>query len=260
MSTLLFGCKNCDLVEAELRHQNRKVEELQAELSQTHSECEMLRNTVEHLTGRVPGTVTSSSSPAANAAPAAPSMDPVPTSPSAHPQRARPKDPVPSALEALPNDKPLRGASFSGSPRRLGAAACKLNIGAMSREKDFDSDGKSDGLTLNFTLVDADGDLVKLPGSAVVEVFEIQTNGRQRAIGVWEYDETELRRFWRSGMLGSGYQLTFGWQRAPSTENLRAVVHYRIEDGHEFEAAKDIRVYLSPRLQWHEAGFSTDNQ
>lgn len=93
---------------------------------------------------------------------------------------------------------------------------------------------------------DADEQVVKAPGSLVVQALEVAPEGVKRPLSSWEVSEDELRRSWRNGLLSTGYTLTLPWKLWPSTEKVRVVVQFRAPDGRLFEADKDVCVRLAP--------------
>ncbi len=54
---------------------------------------------------------------------------------------------------------------------------------------------------------DDDGSAVKVPGRVVILGFEIAPNGTKVPIGRWDVAPENLRRYWRSGLLATGYYL-----------------------------------------------------
>jgi hypothetical protein len=93
---------------------------------------------------------------------------------------------------------------------------------------------------------DADNQSIKVPGSLIVQVLEVSPEGTKRPLSTWEVGPDALSRTWRSGLLTTGYALTFPWKMWPSTEKLRVVVQMRLNDGRVFEADRDVTVRLPP--------------
>ncbi len=96
---------------------------------------------------------------------------------------------------------------------------------------------------------DADGSSIKVPGSLIVQVLEVSPEGVKRPLSTWEVSADQLSRSWRSGLLSTGYVLTFPWKMWPSTEKLRVTVQMRLADGRLFEADRDVTIRLPPLSQ-----------
>lgn len=90
---------------------------------------------------------------------------------------------------------------------------------------------------------DADGSVVKAPGSAKIEVFEVNPRGLKSFLSCWEFSSRELRRLWDDPLLGGpAYRILVPWKVYPSTERLKLVVRFQTLDGSPFEAEKEITV------------------
>jgi hypothetical protein len=92
---------------------------------------------------------------------------------------------------------------------------------------------------------DADDQAIKVPGSLLVQVLEVNPEGLKRPLSAWEVPPDQLSRTWRSGLLSTGYALTFPWKVWPSAEKLRVVVQMRLNDGRVFEADRDVTIRLA---------------
>jgi hypothetical protein len=112
----------------------------------------------------------------------------------------------------------------------------------------YDADGVTGDEALQVVLEpkDADGHTIKVPGTVEVQAFEITREGLKVPLSSWTVAADQLRRSWRSGLLSTGYSLILPWQVWPSTEKLRVVVHFKLDDGRLFEADKDVTVRLGP--------------
>ena len=89
---------------------------------------------------------------------------------------------------------------------------------------------------------DDDGSAVKVPGRVVILGFEIAPNGTKVPIGRWDVAPENLRRYWRSGLLATGYYLLMQWDKPPTTEKLRIAVRMTTLDGRVFETDRDVTV------------------
>ncbi len=92
--------------------------------------------------------------------------------------------------------------------------------------------------------MDADNSAIKVPGSLIVQVVEVTSQGIKRPLSTWEVSPDQLSRTWRSGLLTTGYALTFPWKIWPTTEKLRVAVQMRLNDGRVFEADRDVTIHL----------------
>jgi hypothetical protein len=96
---------------------------------------------------------------------------------------------------------------------------------------------------------DCDGQAIKAPGSASVQVIEVNPEGLKRPLSTWEISPDQLRRSWKSGLLSTGYTVQLPWKVWPSQAKLRVVAQFRLADGRVFEADKDVTVKLTPANQ-----------
>jgi hypothetical protein len=93
---------------------------------------------------------------------------------------------------------------------------------------------------------DPEGNATKVPGTAIVQVVEIGSDGIKRPLSSWDISQDQLRRSWKNGLLTTGYVLVLPWKVWPSTEKLRVTVQFRLTDGRLFEADRDITVRVAP--------------
>ena len=89
---------------------------------------------------------------------------------------------------------------------------------------------------------DADGNLVKAPGSVVVTVLDLSKPEAQQRVGRWEFGPKDSESLWHSGFLGSGYVVRVPWQTLPESPTL--LVHARLKtiDGRQFDTSQSIRI------------------
>jgi hypothetical protein len=109
--------------------------------------------------------------------------------------------------------------------------------------------GADDALEVHLEPRDPEGQAIKVPGAAAVEVLEIDEQGLKRPLSSWEVPPEVLQRSWRTGLFTTGYRLTFPWKVWPSTEKLRVVARFRTADGRVFEADRDVEVRLLPEAE-----------
>jgi hypothetical protein len=89
---------------------------------------------------------------------------------------------------------------------------------------------------------DEDGNPVRAVGVLGVTAWEILPGGVKIPLSSWEIGATELRRTWKSGLLGSGYTVVLNWKKLPTQERLRVAVQLSLPDGRVYEADKDISI------------------
>jgi outer membrane murein-binding lipoprotein Lpp len=89
---------------------------------------------------------------------------------------------------------------------------------------------------------DADGNLVKAPGSVVLTVLDLSKPEAQQRVGHWEFGPKDSESLWHSGFLGSGYIVRVPWQTLPQSPTL--LVHARLKtiDGRQFDTSQSIRI------------------
>jgi len=111
-----------------------------------------------------------------------------------------------------------------------------------------DEDGKPGDESLVVAIIprDDDGTAVKVPGQAVIAVYEVSPQGLKSQIGQWNVTADQLRRAWKSGLLSSGYFVPLQWDKLPGTDRLRIVARFTSNDGQTFEADKDVTVRILP--------------
>lgn len=91
---------------------------------------------------------------------------------------------------------------------------------------------------------DQDDSPVKAPGTLRVTAIEISPEGLKSPLSSWEVSALQLRRSWRSGLISTGYFVSFPWQKLPTTEKLRIVAQFQPLDGGVYEAEKDVTIKL----------------
>jgi hypothetical protein len=143
----------------------------------------------------------------------------------------------------------LRGISPShltpeGASQTYGVTTVTLGRGTGG----YDADGAPGDEALQVVLEpkDPDGHTIKAPGTVEVQALEITKEGLKTPISAWNVSPDQLRRSWKSGLLSTGYSLVLPWQMWPSSEKIRVVVRFKLEDGRLFEADKDVTVRVAP--------------
>jgi hypothetical protein len=140
--------------------------------------------------------------------------------------------------EGLAPDSPERAAP--GYPMR------SLALGRGTGGRDDHGLPGDEALEVHLEPRDPEGNVVKIPGTAIVQVAEIGPDGIKRPLSSWDICQDDLRRSWRSGLLTTGYVLVLPWKVWPSIEKLRVTVQFRLQDGRLFEADRDVTVRVAP--------------
>lgn len=183
------GCRNCDLVEAELRAKENDLRDLRCELAR----CEACN------------------------------------------------DGLMRELAAI------RQAGSSRISPELAAQTFTLKqivLGRGTGGLDDDAVPGDEALQVVMEPRDADGHTIKAPGSVHVEALEITSEGIKVPLSSWDLTAEQLRRTWRAGLFGTGYNLVLNWKTQPTNEKLRVVVRFTLLDGRAFEADKDVTIRL----------------
>jgi outer membrane murein-binding lipoprotein Lpp len=89
---------------------------------------------------------------------------------------------------------------------------------------------------------DSQGNLVKVPGSVSLTLFDLSLPEAQQRIGRWEFTPKQCESLWHSGFLGSGYIVRVPWQQPPQSAAL--LVHARLKtiDGRQFDTSQSIHI------------------
>jgi len=127
---------------------------------------------------------------------------------------------------------------FSALGQVQGIALNKLLTGGLDR------DGSPGDELLSTVIVptDADGNLVKVPGTLDVTVLDLSKPEGEQRVGHWEYGPKDAEGLWHQGFLGSGYLVRVPWQATPQSSTL--LVHARLKtvDGRQFDTSQSIRI------------------
>jgi hypothetical protein len=89
---------------------------------------------------------------------------------------------------------------------------------------------------------DAEGNLVKAPGSVSLTVLDLSKPESQQTVGHWDFSPKDSEDLWHSGFFGSGYTVRVPWQKVPDSPSL--LVHARLKtvDGRQFDTSQSIRI------------------
>lgn len=142
----------------------------------------------------------------------------------------------------------LRGDSTTGSdkPGVMAYPIRSLTLGRQTGGRDGDVSSGDESLQVIVEPRDVDNQVVKVPGSLVIQALEITPAGVKRPLSTWNLSEAEVSRSWRTGLLSTGYVFVLPWKVWPTSEKLRVVVQFRLPDGRMFEADKDVTVRVAP--------------
>jgi hypothetical protein len=121
-----------------------------------------------------------------------------------------------------------------------------ISLGRGTGGEDADGCFGDEGLQVVVEPRDCDGHVVKAPGTLVIKALEVNQEGLKKPLDAWLVPPDQLRRFWRSGLLSTGYFVILPWRRWPSVEKVRIVAQLTLPDGRAFEADRDVTVKLTP--------------
>jgi hypothetical protein len=96
---------------------------------------------------------------------------------------------------------------------------------------------------------DADGEILKLPGTIDLELFDMTRPKGQQLIGEWKFDAGQSHEHWYRGFIGSGFLFRLPWQQSPQTADL--LLHGRLTtaDGRQFDASQQIQIAVPADAQ-----------
>ena len=108
----------------------------------------------------------------------------------------------------------------------------------------YDEDGIPGDELLSAVImpIDAQGDLMKLPGVIQLEVIDPNLPEEQRQVSHWKFSEQESREVWLRGLLGAGYFFKLPWQSPPTSDKLLLYAQLTSVDGRQFKTSQLIRV------------------
>jgi hypothetical protein len=152
----------------------------------------------------------------------------------------------------------IRGEIFGGPPGQPVAVFPVRSVvfGSQTGGHDAPNGLGDDGLQVILEPRNAEGKPIQVPGEAIVQVLEITPEGFKRLLSSWLIDKDMIKAAWRQGLLSQGYNIILPWKVPPSSEKLRLVAQFKLEDGRVFEADKDVTIRLpkgtpapAPRLE-----------
>jgi hypothetical protein len=100
---------------------------------------------------------------------------------------------------------------------------------------------------------DADGELMKVPGSVQLELLDPTRLEGQQVIGHWEFPASQYGENWHGGFIGSGYRYQLPWQQTPTSPELVLHGSLTTTDGRRFDTSTVIKVNPSGTSAAREA-------
>jgi hypothetical protein len=128
--------------------------------------------------------------------------------------------------------------------------ASKLQINTLvSGGLNRDSSPGDDALVAFFSLVDDDGEAIKLPGNVEMTLLDPSLPEPNREVGRWVFSAEACRSKWTRGFTGSGYQFTVPLETPASHEQLVLNVKLTTSDNRVFDATQLVRVGAGAEAQ-----------
>lgn len=140
----------------------------------------------------------------------------------------------------------IRGEVYAGQPGKPVAVfpVRSVVLGRQTGGHDSLNGTGDDGLQVIIEPQNADGRPIQVPGDAMLQVLEVTQEGHKRLLSSWYVDKDQIKASWKMGLLSQGYNLILPWKVIPTTDKLRLLLQFRLEDGRVFEADRDITVRL----------------
>lgn len=140
----------------------------------------------------------------------------------------------------------IRGEVNTGTPGKPVAVFPVRSVvfGSQTGGHDAANGLADDGVQIILEPRNAEGKPIQVPGEAIVQVQEITPEGFKRLLSSWVLDRDQIKSSWRQGLLSQGYNVILPWKIPPTSEKLRLVAQFKLEDGRVFECDKDITVRL----------------
>jgi hypothetical protein len=102
------------------------------------------------------------------------------------------------SLSAIPGDK-------RGNPYKLS----HIQVAKYSNFYDKNDDGKREKLIVYVQPYDEDGDSFKAAGTVNVQLWNLNNRNGEAMLGEWKVEQPALHKLWFSGVVTTGYRLTF---------------------------------------------------
>jgi cell division protein FtsB len=120
----------------------------------------------------------------------------------------------------------------------------KIKIGRYTDFYDKDDDGKKETLIVYIQTIDEQGDKMKAPGTAEVELWDLNKQDGQAMLARWKVEQEELKKLWYATMLTINYRLTFDITEVVKSFNKPLTVKAKFIDhltGRTFEDQRVIK-------------------
>jgi len=91
-----------------------------------------------------------------------------------------------------------------------------VTIGRFTGFYDKDGDGKRDKLVVYLQPIDRTGDVVKAPGVASVQLWNLNDPNGQALLGQWQVPPEEVCKLWFNSLAVTAYRLTFDVPASPA--------------------------------------------
>jgi len=148
---------------------------------------------------------------------------------------------------ACPSGCPLPPTVIEGPAAVMAGTMKQITLGRGTGGLDDHGLPGDEALQVVVVPQDVTGSAVKVPGTLIVQAFEITPEGLKVPLSRWDVSASELQTRWRSGLFTTGYFVTLPWKVWPSTEKLRVVAQFlTLPDNRPFEAERDVRVKVMP--------------
>jgi len=85
----------------------------------------------------------------------------------------------------------------------------RVRIGRRTNLYDKDKDGRDEKLIVYIQPVDKQGDIIKAPGSADVQLWDLNKQPNEALIGQWHIEASQLKKLWFATVITSNYRLLF---------------------------------------------------
>lgn len=166
----------------------------------------------------------------------------------------RQKDAALADLKRSKRETEILRAELDRSGKRIVAAeyteslvrASKLQINSLtSGGLNRDSQPGDDSLVAYLSLVDDDGEVIKLPGSVELTLLDPSLPETSRQVGHWKFSAEECRAKWTRGLTGSGYQFTVPVDQIIQHDQLVLHAKMTTADSRAFDATQLVRFTLA---------------
>jgi len=141
-------------------------------------------------------------------------------------------------------DRPLLPEQADTLFRTTGIRINRLLTGGLDR----DQTPGDEAINVVVEPIDEDGEVLKVPGSLELRLFELTRPRDDQTIGSWRFDENTARKQWHSGLVGKGFQFRLPWQTIPNSDQLLLHARLTTTDGRQFDTTSPVRISLSNSL------------